>query len=242
MTAEEIQERLAEPFPADWVEWRPLVTSKDGQSALASAYIDARTVMDRLDAAVGAFNWQDAYELLAGGCVRCTLSIWMNDQWVRKQDVGAPSEQPDPHDKVKAAHSDALKRAAVKWGVGRYLYQIPGKWVPYDAQKKQLREIPKLPSWALPKQPNGRGPTDTGAVDDPAIDIWKKWLKDKESLTRENAMGILNECLPEIGDLADAAKRVVWPMVKGWAEKKGWSFNPETKTFVPNSQPTGASS
>jgi hypothetical protein len=40
-------------------------------------------------------------------------------------DVGGPSEQPDEGDRVKAAFSDALKRAAVKFGIGRYLYRLP---------------------------------------------------------------------------------------------------------------------
>jgi hypothetical protein len=38
-----------------------------------------------------------------------------------KVDVGGPSEQPDGGDWLKAAFSDALKRAAVKFGVGRHL-------------------------------------------------------------------------------------------------------------------------
>ena len=44
-------------------------------------------------------------------------------------DVGAPSEQPDGGDRLKAAFSDALKRAAVKFGIGRYLYRLPQQWV-----------------------------------------------------------------------------------------------------------------
>src|SRR5207248_98234 len=66
--------------------------------------------------------------------------------WVTKVDVGSPSEQPDEHDRVKAAFSDALKRAAVKFGVGRYLYRLPSTWCDYDPQKRQLRQLPSLPS------------------------------------------------------------------------------------------------
>jgi hypothetical protein len=45
-----------------------------------------------------------------------------------------------------------LKRAAVKFGIGRYLYYLPKSWVPYDAVKKQLdlSQLPALPSWARP--------------------------------------------------------------------------------------------
>jgi hypothetical protein len=51
---------------------------------------------------------------------------------------------------VKGSLSDGLKRAAVLWGVGRYLYRLPKTWVSYDNQKKRLTEIPALPRWALP--------------------------------------------------------------------------------------------
>src|SRR5438094_5089004 len=66
-------------------------------------------------------------------------------------DVGGQSEQPDEGDRRKAAFSDALKRAAVKFGIGRYLYRLPAQWVDYDPVKKQLAQLPQLPAFALPK-------------------------------------------------------------------------------------------
>src|SRR5205823_3297906 len=73
-------------------------------------------------------------------------------EWVMKMDVGGPSEQPDGGDRMKAAFSDALKRAAVKFGVGRYLYRLPAQWVDYDPVKRQFRSAPTLPAFALPKR------------------------------------------------------------------------------------------
>ena len=49
---------------------------------------------------------------------------------------------------MKAAFSDALKRAAVKFGVGRYLYRLPAQWLDYDSQKRQFARPPTLPDWA----------------------------------------------------------------------------------------------
>ena len=69
---------------------------------------------------------------------------------MEKTDVGSPSEQPDDGDKLKAAFSDALKRAAIKLGIGRYLYRLPRQWVDYDSQTKQFKAMPTLPAWALP--------------------------------------------------------------------------------------------
>src|SRR5262249_54020635 len=66
-------------------------------------------------------------------------------EWLTKVDVGGPSEQPDGGDGLKAAFSDALKRAAVKYGVGRYLYRLPSQWVDYDPQRKQFKQTPRRP-------------------------------------------------------------------------------------------------
>jgi hypothetical protein len=57
-----------------------------------------------------------------------------------------PSEQPDGGDRLKAAFSDALKRAAVKYGVGRYLYRLPSQWVDYDPQRRQFKTTLLVPA------------------------------------------------------------------------------------------------
>src|SRR6476469_8057656 len=127
---------LAAPFPVDEVQFKPQVVK--GNRALAIAYIDARAVMDRLDAVVGVHNWQDHYQLLPDNAVQCRLRVRIHGEWVAKVDVGSPSDQPDGGDRLKAAFSDALKRAAVKFGIGRYLYGLSGEWMNYDPVKKQI--------------------------------------------------------------------------------------------------------
>lgn len=140
--------QLTAPFPMDAVHFKPLAVK--GNQALAAAYLDARAVMQRLDSVFGVGGWKDAYQLVNGGSVVCTLSVKIDGEWVEKTDVGSPSEQPDDGDKLKAAFSDALKRAAVKLGIGRYLYRLPRLWVEYDAQRRQFVRPPQLPPWALP--------------------------------------------------------------------------------------------
>jgi hypothetical protein len=81
-------------------------------------------------------------------------SIWrIRGEWVTKCDVGSPSEQPDAGDRLKAAFSDALKRAAVKYGIGRFLYRLPPVWCDYDPQTKQFTKTPQLPDWVLKGMP-----------------------------------------------------------------------------------------
>ena len=72
-------------------------------------------------------------------------------------DVGSPSAQFTEGDRLKAAFSDALKRAAVKFGIGRYLYHLPGEWVEYDPSRRQLVRQPRLPDWAQPTDDNRQG-------------------------------------------------------------------------------------
>ncbi|HEY7309660.1 MAG TPA: Rad52/Rad22 family DNA repair protein [Gemmataceae bacterium] len=146
--AKQLSLALTAPFPPDAVHFKPL--SVKGNKALAAAYLDARAVMQRLDCVFGVGGWKDAYRLTDGGSVVCTLSVKVDGEWIDKTDVGSPSEQPDDGDKLKAAFSDALKRAAVKLGVGRYLYRLPRQWLDYDPQARRFTRSPQLPAWALP--------------------------------------------------------------------------------------------
>src|SRR5437763_5581531 len=101
--------------------------------------------MDPLGNVLGVANWQAHYQLLPDNSVMCRLRLWAGDRWITKSDVGSPSEQPDGGDRLKAAFSDALKRAAVKFGIGRYLYRLPQQWVDFDPAKKQFSAPPRLP-------------------------------------------------------------------------------------------------
>ena len=150
--AAELTRALAAPFDPARVRFKPAVVT--GNRALALAYVDARVIQDRLDQVLGVEGWQDDYECLPDGSVVCRLRLRLGEDWVTKVDVGSPSEQPDGGDRLKAAFSDALKRAAVKFGIGRYLYRLPSQWVDYDPQRRQMVRTPTLPAFALPvKEP-----------------------------------------------------------------------------------------
>src|SRR5579883_2724574 len=147
---EELTEALAAPFDAREVKFKPAVVN--GNRALALAYVDARVIQDRLDEVLGVTGWQDEYECLPDGSVVCRLRLRIGEEWITKMDVGGQSEQPDEGDRRKAAFSDALKRAAVKFGIGRYLYRLPACWCDFDPQKKQFTRTPALPPSALPQK------------------------------------------------------------------------------------------
>lgn len=144
-TTQLITQRLALPFDEKEVKFKPQ-TIKNNR-ALAIPYVDVRVIQDRLDQVLGVENWQDEFQLLPDGSVLCKLQLKIGDVWITKMDVGSPSEQSDSGDRLKAAVSDALKRAAVKFGIGRYLYRLPPLWVDYDSAKRQFVSPPRLPDW-----------------------------------------------------------------------------------------------
>ena len=119
---------LAAPFAPKAISWRAQSVSNknpEAPTAMALAYIDARDVMNRLDEVCGPDGWEDSYVETPLGRVICTIKIWCGDRWVSKSDgAGKTDVEGD-----KGGISDAFKRAAVKWGIGRYLYDMPTPWV-----------------------------------------------------------------------------------------------------------------
>ena len=96
-------------------KWR--VQSANEWGANCVAYIDARDVQDLFDDVCGAENWQVLYEEHKGNLF-AKIGVLMGDKWVWKSDCGTESNV----EKQKGEASDAFKRAAVMWGVGRFLY------------------------------------------------------------------------------------------------------------------------
>ena len=122
MNNELIYKELSKPFPEEDLEFRIARAGlkKDGKPwAMYLTYIDARAVMDRLDSVVGFGNWQDKYRKESDAVI-CSLSLKLNNEWVTKEDACEVSDiEP-----VKGAISGAIKRAAVKFSIGRYLYHL----------------------------------------------------------------------------------------------------------------------
>jgi len=151
----ELYKDLIAPFKSKQIRWRVGATAKDGKSGLALAYVDARDVMFRLDKAVGPGNWSDDYKEVMGRIV-CSLSVKFSApdknefEWITKSD-GAGDTAVEGE---KGGLSDAFKRAAVKFGIARYLYYLPSTWVPLEGEGRyaKMKTTPELPKWALPPE------------------------------------------------------------------------------------------
>ncbi|MFG1302130.1 Rad52/Rad22 family DNA repair protein [Xanthobacter sp. V3C-3] len=125
---------LAAPFHPERVSWRVGSTTGDKKKGMALAYIDARDVMDRLDSVVGPANWRRVHPH-ANGRTLCSLEIKIGGEWVAKEDGAGDTDV----EAEKGALSDAFKRAAVNWGIGRYLYDLPSPWVEIEQAGKSYR-------------------------------------------------------------------------------------------------------
>jgi hypothetical protein len=127
---EKASAELRRPFTAAAVKMKPQSVTKDQLKGLVSYYIDARLAAERLSAAVGADGWTEEYQVIstdpqAGLPIECRLTVL----GVTRADVGQIAPGPLDDKAWKSAYSDALKRAAVKFGVGAYLYNSPNNWV-----------------------------------------------------------------------------------------------------------------
>lgn len=140
----ELLEQLKRPFPVKSISWRVGATSKDKTKGIALAYIDARDVMARLDDVFG-MNWQCKYSHADNKTI-CEISVLIQGEWITRANGAGDSDI----EAEKGAISDAFKRAAVMFGIGRYLYQLPNVWVALD-EYKHIKETPVLPTWATPE-------------------------------------------------------------------------------------------
>lgn len=147
VVADTLLKQLKNPFDPKFVKWRVGATNKEKTKGIALAYIDSREVMKRLDEVCGVENWRDRYVPVNEGFI-CEIDIKIGEEWItRSNAAGYTKVEP-----IKGGASDAFKRAASTWGVGRYLYYMPSVWVDIKAAGNSyvLAEIPELPDWAIP--------------------------------------------------------------------------------------------
>lgn len=160
--------KLQAPFPAEDVEWRiGRSGKKDGGDfwAVALAYITNRAIMERLDEVCGPENWKNEFKegpnggIIAGISIRVQCPDSGSPEWVTKWD-GADNTDVEA---VKGGLSNAMKRAGVQWGIGRYLYNLTESFVETSVTKQEGTKYaktkegkffwfePDLPAWALPQ-------------------------------------------------------------------------------------------
>lgn len=171
-------EALSKPFPLEDIEWRvqSAALGRNGYRVLVLPYITSRAVLNRLDEVCGGY-WKSRFKKITIGNIeafQCTISIKLGDEWISRTDAAEVSDI----ESVKGGHSNAMKRAGVQWGIGRYLYELEQYWVPLVERGnnyvggdfkvngkntfiKGYFNPPKLPNWAMPSVNAANAPSTT---------------------------------------------------------------------------------
>ena len=205
---------LAAPFRDDEVKTR------QGGGGRQLAYITARTAMNRLDEVLGPENWWDSYrETKDGLTCRLTIRLPEDGQEYSKEDGGGFADMPDEDDAEKSGYSSAFKRAAVKFGVGRYLYRdgVPSFAAPLFQGQPRERTAPaqERPERAREPRHEARGDNGNGNTPRDGRGLWA-WLKKQEEageadiLKRASAIAKRHDFPDRIVSLNEEQARVIY--------------------------------
>lgn len=166
----DLEKKLQAPFPPNEIEWRIGRSGRKNNKvwATALAYVSNRAIMNRLDEVFGCGFWENQYKEWHNDSQICGISVYFQsvNKWVTKWD-GADNTN---FEGTKGGLSDSMKRAAVQWGIGRYLYNLEETFLSdgeiSDSKQKGFNYAKgkdsqgeytfywkdlQLPNWALPE-------------------------------------------------------------------------------------------
>lgn len=159
----ELAAALAAYFPRDEIKWRVQgkVIERQGQPARARVicYLDSVSVMQRLDEVLGpdGYDYDWSAGIVSGNDMMTAKGV-LTIGGSQRADLGEAGN----NEKSKGAVRDALKRAAVLYGIGRYLHRIGtahadlvqqgGQWVIAPYELPRLAELLPAPEGDLPRK------------------------------------------------------------------------------------------
>jgi hypothetical protein len=129
LTAEDIK-LLKSPFPRERIGVKQQAFNKEKTRVMLVPYLQHTDVADRLDEVDPSWSSQITHEAYGQG--GCAISMSLTIKGVTRANVGE-GEEP------KGAASDALKRCAMMFGVGRDFYDAGRAWVAYNEQTDKFR-------------------------------------------------------------------------------------------------------
>jgi len=169
----DVAAKLRAPFKPEDISWKPQTVDYKAKTALAVAYADPRAYVDRLNEVFGVGGWSDYYNFIAtpfnkfikgkaaykdkpatedrqipGDKVIVVCSLHVREFDISVSSTGDSDASDD--NAATSAEAQSFKRAAMKLGLGRYLYELPKVTAAYD-YGKWTNGAPTLPDWALPK-------------------------------------------------------------------------------------------
>jgi hypothetical protein len=216
------------------VQWRVGSTNKKAFEAGKAAkrrgqplcYIDARDVMQRLDAVCGPF-WQALPIPMNDGIMATKIGILFDEHWIWRGDGASPTGDVTKENSremaIKGGFSDALKRGGVLWGIGRYLYDVGTPWVELDEWWSIPKDtLPQLKGYLMKaaKAPPPKAVEDDPlATDDSGTDDGGDALADSdEPNPRDVLIEALGKCttLAQLGALWKKNQRAIITWPKDW--------------------------
>lgn len=175
-SVKDIYQQLRAPLPSKSISWRVGRKTNNDTVGQALPFITPRVIQNMLDDIVGPSNWRNSFQgatLGAGNAsVIAIIELRLDGEWIAKSDAAQVDSFKDDSENnsremaIKGAYSDAFKRAAVMWGMGRYLYEYDAPWIPLDG--KRLSETPILPLHMLPEAEHAEAIAAQAARDEAA--------------------------------------------------------------------------
>lgn len=128
-----------DPLEADW---KIQTSTQDKTRSLVVPHINARIGARALDQMYGAAFWSDDFRPFSDSTtwVVCRITVLSEDgsELVHREGMAEPTSiEP-----AKGGESDAFKRACVKLGIGRNLYDLPSVWIRTDVDKRGKAQLP----------------------------------------------------------------------------------------------------
>ena len=223
LTAEDLK-LLQQLFPKETLGVKVQSFSKDRSKACLVLYLQHTDVANRLDEVDPTWSFAVTDQQFIGDTVyvRAKLTI----KGVTRENVG---DGNDP----KSAASDALKRCAMLFGVGRHLYDTETVWVEYNEQRDRYR------SWTVDDYDhasrNGKAPTS----DEPPQGQYPQGPAQARQQSEAPRRPIANPFKPEVG-ASNAPVCCGKPMMISRYAIKGHAVNPWYCTGCKTAKPRSA--
>lgn len=177
LTKEDLQVLTAK-FPLDTLCVKVNSFSKDRTKAMLVLYLQHTDVYARLEMVDPAWS-----------CETISVEKGSESMWVRMRLTvkGVSRENVGEGNDLKGAYSDAIKRAAMLFGIGRYLYDSEVVWVPYNEATDRFRQwsvreyeeqLAKIMSWK-PKTSERAAPTKNLSAPKPIPKVEKTEFEDE---------------------------------------------------------------
>lgn len=229
MDTKQLAELLQAPFPASDIEWRVsrTVSTSKGPKSIVLAYVTNRAIMNRLDEVFGFGNWKNEYKEWRDKSVLCGISVKIDGEWITKWD-GADETN---YEATKGGFSSSMKRAAVQWGIGRYLYNLDENWVDIkdrgehyintkikinnkDEWIKGYWDAPKLPAWALPHSENQEEHKKEEGVNAQTKQEQQATSPENKNEASDRQLDAISKLLKEVAEISEITKEEAYEALK----------------------------